>query len=107
MSVDAKMLTVVNAIKQSLQMSGGPGSSVNTHPNPFFMNVTGEINLKHMAELVVTRVEEYETLIKAKVEAALAAVKNAEAEAAKRVEADAAAFNAAMAKGVAEVKAAL
>jgi hypothetical protein len=83
MSVDAKLLTVVNAIKQSLQMSGGPGSSVNTHPNPFFMNVTGEINLKHMAELVVTRIEEHEALIKAKIEAA---IKKAETEAAKVVD---------------------
>ena len=83
MSVDAKMLTVVNAIKQSLQMSGGPGSSVNTHPNPFFMNVTGEINLKHMAELVVTRIEEREALIKAKIEAA---IKKADTEAAKVVD---------------------
>jgi hypothetical protein len=83
MSVDAKLLTVVNAIKQSLQMSGGPGSSVNTHPNPFFMNVTGEINLKHMAELVITRVEEHEALIKAKIEAA---IQKAEAEAAKVVD---------------------
>jgi hypothetical protein len=96
MSVDAKLLIVVNAIKQSLQMSGGPGSSVNTHPNPFFMNVTGEINLKHMAELVVTRIEEHEALVKAKIEAAF-----------KLAEADAAVFNAAMAKGVDESKAAL
>jgi hypothetical protein len=83
MSIDAKLLVVVNAIKQSLQMSGGPGSSVNTHPNPFFMNVTGEINLKHMAELVVTRIEEHEALIKAKIEAA---IKKTEAEAVKVVD---------------------
>jgi hypothetical protein len=83
MSIDAKLLTVVNAIKQSLQMSGGPGSSVNTHPNPFFMNVTGEINLKHMAELVVTRIEEHEALIKAKIEAS---IKKAQTEAVKAVD---------------------
>jgi hypothetical protein len=103
MSVDAKLLTVVNAIKQSLQMSGGPGSSVNTHPNPFFLNVTGEINLKHMAELVITRVEEHEALIEAKIEAM---IKKVEAEAVK-VEVEAARFEAAMAKGVDEVKASL
>jgi hypothetical protein len=94
MSVDAKMLTVVNAIKQSLQMSGGPGSSVNTHPNPFFMNVTGEINLKHMAELVVTRIEEHEALIKAKIEAEIKKVEAA------KTEAGAAKFEASMAKVV-------
>jgi hypothetical protein len=68
MSIDAKIMTVVSAIKQSLQMSGGPGSSVNGHPNPFFLNVTGEINLKHAAELIVQRIEEYDAALKAKIE---------------------------------------
>jgi hypothetical protein len=67
MSVDAKIMTVVSAIKQSLQSSGGPGSSVNSHPNPFFLNVTGEINLKHAAELIIQRLEEYETAVALKV----------------------------------------
>src|SRR5271157_2894389 len=68
MSVDAKIMAAVGAIKHSLQMSGGPGSSVNSHPNPFFLNVTGEINLKHMAEMVIARLEAYEAAIKAKIE---------------------------------------
>ena len=67
MSVDAKMMTVVSAIKQSLQSSGGPGSSVNSHPNPFFLNVTGEINLKHAAELIIQRIEEYEAALAIKI----------------------------------------
>jgi hypothetical protein len=83
MSVDAKIMTVVGAIKQSLQMSGGPGSSVNSHPNPFFLNVTGEMNLKHMAELVIQRVEEYEAALAAKI---AKSIKAAEAEAAKVID---------------------
>jgi hypothetical protein len=71
MSIDAKLITVVNAIKQSLQTSGSPGSSVNSHPNPFFLNVTGEVNLKHAAELIVQRLEEYEAALQAKIEAAI------------------------------------
>ena len=67
MSVDAKMMTVVSAIKQSLQSSGGPGSRVNSHPNPFFLNVTGEINLKHAAELIIQRLEEYEAALAIKI----------------------------------------
>lgn len=67
-------MTVVSAIKQSLQTSGGPGSSVNAHPNPFFLNVTGEMNLKHMAELVITRLEEYEAAVKVKLEKEFAAL---------------------------------
>jgi hypothetical protein len=74
MSVDAKIMTVVSAIKQSLQTSGGPGSSVNSHPNPFFLNVTGEMNLKHAAELIIQRIEEYEAALKAKIEKALKVV---------------------------------
>jgi len=72
MSVDAKIMTVVSAIKQSLQSACGPGSSVNTHPNPFFLNVAGEINLKHAAELIIARLEDYEAAIKAKAENELA-----------------------------------
>lgn len=82
MSVDAKIMTVVSAIKQSLQTAGSPGSSVNSHPNPFFLNVTGEVNLKHMAELVVQRLEEYDTALKAKIEKS---IKEAEARAATEV----------------------
>lgn len=80
MAIDAKLMTVVGAIRQSLQMSGGPGSSVNSHPNPFFLNVTGEINLKHMAELVIQRVEEYEAAL-------LEKIKKAETEAANELKA--------------------
>jgi len=76
MSVDAKIMTVVGAIKQSLQQAGGPGSSVNSHPNPFFLNVTGEMNLKHMAELVIARLEEYEAALAQKI---AASIKKAEA----------------------------
>jgi hypothetical protein len=83
MSVDAKIMTVVSAIKQSLQSAGGPGSSVNSHPNPFFLNVTGEINLKHAAELIIQRVEEYEAALKLKIEKSIKA-----AEAVKLTEAD-------------------
>jgi hypothetical protein len=68
MSIDAKVMIVVGAIRQSLQTSGGPGSSVNSHPNPCFLNVTGEINLKHAAELIVMRLKEYEVALAAKIE---------------------------------------
>ncbi len=67
MSVDAKIMTVVSAIKQSLQTSAGPGSSINSHPNPFYINVTGEVNLKHAAELIITRLEEYEAAMAVKI----------------------------------------
>ena len=81
MSVDAKIMTVVSALKQSLQTSAGPGSSINSHPNPFFLNVTGEMNLKHAAELVIARLEEYEAMIKAKIEKEVKAAHEAAAKA--------------------------
>ena len=77
MSVDARIMTVVSAIKQSLQTSTGPGSSVNTHPNPFFINVTGEANLKHAAELIIERLDAYEVALTAKIEKS---IKEAEAK---------------------------
>jgi hypothetical protein len=69
--IDAKIMAAVSAMKQSLQQSGSPGSAINNHPNPFFLNVSGEVNLKHMAELVIQRLEEYETALKAKIAAAI------------------------------------
>jgi hypothetical protein len=77
MSVDAKIMAVVSALKQSLQTSCGPGSSVNNHPNPFFLNVAGEINLKHMAELVIQRADEHDAAVQQRIEAA---TKKAEAD---------------------------
>jgi len=66
--VDAKMMTVVGAIKQSIERSSGPGVSVNSHPNPFFLNVNGALDLKHAAEMILARLEEYEAAIKTKIE---------------------------------------
>ena len=73
MSVDAKIMTVVGAIKQSIETSAGPGVSVNSHPNPFFINVNGAFDLKHAALLIVTRLEEYEAALKAKIEKSIKA----------------------------------
>jgi len=61
-------MTVVSAIRQSLQTSASPGSSVNTHPNPFFINVQGEVNLKHAAELIIQRLQEYDEALRTKAE---------------------------------------
>jgi len=83
MSVDAKVMTVVSAIKQSIEHSAGPGVSVNSHPNPFFINVNGAIDLKNAAVLILQRLEEHEAAVKARIEAA---IKRAEAEAAKVVD---------------------
>lgn len=80
MSVDAKLITVVQAIKQSIETAAGPGVSVNSHPNPFFLNVNGALDLKHAATLILQRLEEYEAAFKAKIEKS---IKAAETEAAK------------------------
>jgi hypothetical protein len=95
MSVDAKIMTAVSAIKQSLQTSAGPGSSINSHPNPFFINVSGEVNLKHMAELVIERLEEYEAALKARIKKA---IREAEAEAEAKLKADKAELDASIQK---------
>jgi hypothetical protein len=58
--IDQRLMIVVSAIKQSIQMGTSPGLSVNTHPNPFFLHVSGEIDLKAMAERVLERVGAYD-----------------------------------------------
>lgn len=77
MNVDAKIMTVVGAIKQSIETSSGPGVSVNSHPNPFFINVNGAFDLKSAALLVIQRLEEYEAAVKARIEKS---IKEAEAK---------------------------
>jgi len=83
MSVDAKVMTVVGAMRQSIEQSSGPGVSVNSHPNPFFLNVNGALDMKHAAVLIIQRLEEYEAAVKAKIEKS---IKAAEAEATKVVD---------------------
>lgn len=65
-AVDAKVMTIVGAIKQSIETSGSPGLSVNSHPNPFFIQVMGAIDLRKAAELVIARLEKYEEGVKAR-----------------------------------------
>lgn len=77
MSVDAKVMTVVSAIKQSIETAAGPGVSVNSHPNPFFLNVNGALDLKFAATLVLQRLEEYEAALKAKIEKSIKAATEA------------------------------
>lgn len=77
MSVDAKMMTVVGAIKQSIETAAGPGVSVNSHPNPFFLNVNGALDLKHAATLILQRLEEYEAALKIKIEKSIKAATEA------------------------------
>jgi hypothetical protein len=76
-TVDAKVMTVVGAIKQSLQTSMGPGSSVNAHPNPFFLNINGAMDLKHAAEMVIAHLEAFEVAAKARAEKLVKEVANA------------------------------
>lgn len=73
-TVDAKIMTVVAAIKQSIETSGSPGLSVNAHPNAFFLNVIGAIDLRKAAELVLTRLEQFEDGARRRFEAEVTAV---------------------------------
>jgi hypothetical protein len=68
-AVDAKIIAVVGAIKQAFETSGSPGLSVNSHPNHFFLNVNGAVDLKRAAELVIARLEALDADLKAKAEA--------------------------------------
>jgi hypothetical protein len=59
-SVDAKLMCVVAALRHGIQTLNTPGLSVNTHPNPFFIHVIGELDLKHVAERVIKNLEQLE-----------------------------------------------
>lgn len=67
--VDAKLMTIVRAIKQSIETSNTPGLSVNAHPNAFFLNVNGAVDLKRAAEQVLQSLGEYDVNSKAKFDA--------------------------------------
>jgi hypothetical protein len=53
--IDAK------ALRHGIQTLNSPGLSINVHPNPFFMHVIGELDLKHIAERVIKNMEQYDT----------------------------------------------
>ena len=59
-NVDAKLMCVVAALRHGIQTLNSPGLSINTHPNPFFMHVIGELDLKHIAERVLKNIEQHE-----------------------------------------------
>jgi hypothetical protein len=61
-SIDAKLMCVIAAIRHGIQTTSSPGLSVNNHPNPFFLHVIGELDLKHIAERVLKNLEQAEAL---------------------------------------------
>lgn len=56
MTVSDEEMLVLNAIRQSFETNGGPGSSINPATNPFFINLTGQFDLLKAAKLVIERV---------------------------------------------------
>jgi hypothetical protein len=73
-TVDAKLVTVVQAIKQAIETSSNPGLSVNAHPNAFFLNVNGAVDLMAAARLVIVRLESFEQSMKARFDAEVQSV---------------------------------
>ena len=67
--VDAKLMTIVRAIKQSIETRKTPGLSVNANPNAFFLNVNGAVDLKRAAEQVLASLESYVVAEQTKFEA--------------------------------------
>jgi hypothetical protein len=67
-NVDAKLMCVVAALRHGIQTLNSPGLSINTHPNPFFMHVIGELDLKHIAERVLKNIEQHEAQEKKRAE---------------------------------------
>lgn len=68
MATDPKVIAVAFALKQSLEQNAGAGSSINAHPNAFFLNVNGAVDLYKMAESALKRAESYEENLRASFE---------------------------------------
>jgi hypothetical protein len=58
-TVDAKLMCVVAALRHGVLTLNTPGLCVNTHPNPFFLHVIGELDLKHIAERVLVNLDNF------------------------------------------------
>lgn len=59
MATDPKVIAVAMAIKQSFEQNAGAGSAINSHPNAFFLNVNGAVDLYKAAEVALARAEQY------------------------------------------------
>lgn len=57
--VDGKLMCVVAALRHGITTNTSPAFSVNTHPNPFYLYIQGELDLKHVAERVLKNLEQY------------------------------------------------
>ena len=58
--ITQRTMIVVNAIRHSFQVNTGPGSSINQHPNPFCLNILGEVDLLKAAEKVLEQLGQYD-----------------------------------------------
>lgn len=60
MATDPKVISVAQAIKMSFEVNAGAGSSVNAHPNAFFLNIAGAVDLYKAAEAALHRAAAYD-----------------------------------------------
>lgn len=58
--VTARAMTVVRALKHAIVTSTAPGLSVNTHPNAFFLNVIGEVDLLKAAQFALVELDRFD-----------------------------------------------
>jgi hypothetical protein len=66
---DAKLMCLIAALRHGITTLYTPGLSVNTHPNPFFLMVNGEVDLKHIAERVLINLSLFDAQEKKRQEA--------------------------------------
>jgi len=58
--VTARAMTIVRALKHAIVTSTAPGLSVNTHPNAFFLNVIGEVDLLKAAQFALVELDRFD-----------------------------------------------
>lgn len=71
--VTAREMALVRGLKHAIVTGSAPGLSVNAHPNAFFLNVIGEVDLLRAAKAGLVELDQFD-----KEAAARAAKKEAE-----------------------------
>ena len=57
--VTAEELMVVGALRAAFEQGGGPGSAVNSHPNPFFISLGGSFDLLAAGKRAIVSVDQH------------------------------------------------
>ena len=65
--VNDEEMAVVRALRQSFESDAGTsGAAVNSHPNPFFLTLSGSFDMLKVATRVIAQFDAYRTAVAAR-----------------------------------------